>query len=361
MTYFKDYIECPEPYARRPLPNYEVKPLKQDHIAVCAMQMDTRPIDAGNPEPGVRANVEHLCEMVEGAMMWPTIAPKQLFCFPEFCLTGLDYAWTRKQWLRISIDLEGEELKCIGRTAKALGCHIALACHIREQDWPDHYFSASVIVGPQGTVIHKHWKAIRDPGRLEYATTVHDVLDEFVERYGWDAVWPVARTEIGNIATYVCSEGFQPETARVFAFKGAEILVRLIAAGGYNYSETPGIGDSRITMRAQCIENHCYGIYANSGSWAPQWISNAMGGSSMIIDPNGNVLKEATSAHETVVGEVIPIAAFRSRHSIPNLRKELYAPAYAQYEGKYPPNMFSEYLPEDAVDAIKYVRRKARW
>lgn len=59
-----------------------------------------------------------------------------------------------------------------------------------------HYFSASVIVGPQGTVIHKHWKAIRDPGRLEYATTVHDVLDEFVERYGWDAVWPVARTAL---------------------------------------------------------------------------------------------------------------------------------------------------------------------
>lgn len=361
MTYYKQYIECSEPYYKKPLPNYEVRPLKYDNIAACAMQMHTKPIDPGNPGKGVRANVEHLCEMAEGAMMWPTTAPKQLLCFPEFCLTGLDYAWTRKQWLRIAIELPGEEIERIGRTARELNCHIALACHTREKGWPDHYFSTSLIVGPQGKVIHNHWKAIRDPGRLEYATTVHDVLDEFVERYGWDAVWPVARTEIGNIATFVCSEGFQPETARAFAFKGAEILVRLIAAGGYIYSETPGIGDSRVTMRGYCMENHVYGIYANSGSWAPQWYGNAMGGSSMIIDPNGVILKQAESAQESVVGEIIPIASFRQRHSIPNIRKELYARVYAEYEGKYPPNMYSEYLPTDAVDAITYARKKARW
>ena len=42
-----------------------------------------------------------------------------------------------------------------------------------------------VLVGPDGAVIHNHWKAYGGfPGVLEYATTVHDVLDEFVERYG---------------------------------------------------------------------------------------------------------------------------------------------------------------------------------
>ena len=81
----------------------------------------------------------------------------------------------------------------------------------------------------------------------------------------------------------------------------------------------------------------------------------------MIIDPNGVILKQAESAQESVVGEIIPIASFRQRHSIPNIRKELYARVYAEYEGKYPPNMYSEYLPTDAVDAITYARKKARW
>ena len=33
----------------------------------------------------------------------------------------------------------------------------------------------------------------------------------------------------------------------------------------------------------------------------------------------------------------------------------------AEYEGKYPPNMYSEYLPKDPLDWNTYVRKKARW
>ena len=81
----------------------------------------------------------------------------------------------------------------------------------------------------------------------------------------------------------------------------------------------------------------------------------------MIIDSSGRILKEAESPHETVIADIIPIASFRQRHTIPALRKELYDRVYADYEGKYPPNMYSEYLPKDSVDAIVSARRKARW
>ncbi len=357
---FFDYQECPEPYYKKPLPNYEVVPLKYNDITVATIQMKTKTVDPKNPKPAVKENVDHLCHLADAAFMWPR-GPKHLLCFPEFCLTGWSFDWTREDYLRIAIELPGEETEIIGKKAKQLNCYMAVACHTKENDWPGHYSHTSFIVSPEGKVIHRHWKAHRDPGRGEWATTVHDVLDEFVERYGWDAVWPVARTDIGNIATFICSEGFQPETARAFAFKGAEILVRLISGGAYVYSEAPFAGDPRITMRSYSMENSVYGIYCCGGLWAQQLYENAMGGSSMIIDPNGRILKQSESPHETVISDIIPIAYFRQRHSIPFVRKELYDRVYAEHVGKYPPNMYSEYLPKDAMDANTYARRKARW
>ena len=138
------------------------------------------------------------------------------------------------------------------------------------------------------------------------------MLDEFVARYGWDAVWPVARTDIGNIAVYICSEGFQSETARSFAFKGAEILARPYSGSQGVRSEYTGytaiVGDPWLAMRVNCQEKNVYGILADSYS--------------MIIDDYGRVIKAAEPNKETILIDRIPIGLFRKRHSIPLLRKE---------------------------------------
>ena len=352
-----------EPYDKQPLPNYDVVPLRRNEIRVAAAQMTTKLVDPKNPKKGIKENVEHMLFLVDAVQSWP-IGRKDLVCFPEFSLQGYDLSWTREDWLRVAIDLPGEETELIGKKAKELNCYIEFGCHTKDKDWPGHYFNTSVIIGPSGSVIHKHWKAYCDPGAFEYATTVHDVLDEFVERYGWDMVWPVARTDIGNIATFVCSEGFQPETARAFAFKGGEILVRSINGGAYLYSEMgarldPG-GDPRITMQAYCMENNVYGVFVNNAT-CPSYRFYPGAGFSTIFDNKGRVLKVASTTDEAMIAEQIPIGSFRKGHSIPILRKELYERAYAEYVGKYPPNMYLEYLPKDTIDGINYARRKARW
>jgi predicted amidohydrolase len=360
-SYYKEYYECPEPYYKRPLPNYEVVPLRRNNISVAAIQMNIKVIDTRNPRKGIRENLDRLLNLVDAAFEWPP-GQKDLLCTPEFCLHGHDYRWTRKDSLNIAIELPGEETELIGKKAKEHNCYIEVACYTRETDWPNHYFNTSFIVGPEGNVIHKHWKATYDPGRQEFCTTVHDVLDEFVERYGWDAVWPVARTDIGNIATFVCSEGFAPEPARAVAFRGAEIIVRSINGASYVYSEFPGIGDPRITMRSQCMVNNVYGIFVNNGlALNPGWYENTGGGSTMIIDDAGRILKQVDAPNETIISEILPIAILRRHHSIPVLRKELFDRVYREYEGKYPPNMYSEYLPKDTVDGITFARKKARW
>lgn len=348
-----------EPYAKVPLPNYDAVPLRREIITVAAFQTKHTIVDPKNPRPGVKAKLDHVLSMID---MIQARGYLDLICFPEFVLQGSAISfWTREDFIRLAIDFPGEETERICQKAKQYNCYIEMAAYTIEKEWPGHFFNCSFIAGPNGEIIHKHWKAHWDPGLFEHSTSVHDVLDEFVERYGWEAVWPVARTDIGNIATLICSEGFQPETARAFAFKGAEILAYSISGGAI--LGVPRWGDARITFQASCINNDVYGIFVNNatGTTNQYALEDTGAGYSMIVDNLGRILKQATSQNETVVAEAIPIGLFRRNHTIPPLRQELYLPVYTEYKGKYPPNIYAEYLPKDNADALNYARKKARW
>jgi len=350
---------------RSPSAKYKVVPLKYENIGVAAIQMNPKAVDIKNPQKGIKENLEHLLFLCDATHAWVTYHIN-LVAFPEFTLTGFDTTWTREDWLKVAIMVPGPETELIGKKAKELGYYIEFASHTQDPDWPGHFFNTSVLVSPEGKVIHTHWKAYGGaPGfGPEYNTTIHDVLDEFVARYGWDAVWPVARTEIGNIATFICSEGFVPETARAFAFNGAEILVRSFGGGG-NISDSPRVGDHMVRMRSDCAASHVYGVYSGGGSgWkimGKDMVENAGGGGSMVIDPFGRVLKKAVDSREQIVAETIPIAAYRSRHQIPSIRTEIYAPVLEQHPGRFPPNMYSKYLPTDHEDARRWALKNARW
>ncbi len=335
-------------------PNYEVVPLRSNTIGVIACQMNPkRDIDVNNPKKARRENLDKMlfmCDMAKVRALQAAMGPPtaDLLVFPEFSITGYDGTWTRDDWQKVAIEVPGEETEILGKKAKELNCYIAFASHTKDpKDWPGHYFNTSMIIDPKGEVIHKHWKAYRVTGGSgEWATTAHDVLDKFVEMYGWDAVWPVARTDIGNLATYICSEGFAPETARTFAFKGAEILCRCIGGGGELNS-----GKYRLQFRADCSFSLVYGIYTNGGN-----------GGSMIVNPLGQVMNEILDNNERVVCARIPIAQYRSEHSRPHIRTEIYIPVMEQWPGQFPPNMYSDYgVPPDMADARRLCMEHARY
>ena len=151
-----------------------------------------------------------------------------------------------------------------------------------------------------------------------------------------------------------------PETARAFAMKGAEILVWPNAKRNSPYGTALGIGGEPI-LRAQCIANGCYGVFVNNGPVPGAVPADSGAGDSTIFDNLGRVLAKVNGADETIISTTIPISLFRKSHSIPVIRKELYDRVYADYIGKYPPNMYSEYLPKDPMDAVTYARKKALW
>mgnify|MGYP000893591392 FL=1 len=81
----------------------------------------------------------------------------------------------------------------------------------------------------------------------------------------------------------------------------------------------------------------------------------------MIVDPYGRVLNEANDSLEQIVHAIIPIKSFRSLHRTPSLRTELYVPVLEQHPGRFPPNLYSDYLPADLLDARQWALKHARW
>jgi len=347
------------------MPGYETVPLEYDEITVAAVQMNPMPVTLGNLADDRKRNLEHMLYLCDVAQQWP-IGRKQLLVFPEFTLTGFSERWTRDEWLKVAIMVPGPETEALAKKAREWNCYIAFGSHTQDREWPGHFFNSAILIGPKEGVIHVHWKAYGGfPGMgLEYSTCAHDVLDKYVAKYGWDAVWQVAKTPIGNIAVYICSEGFAPETARAFAFNGAEILCRCIGGAGEGLRH----GRYRTIFRADCAASMLYGVYSNGGSGETlEGVSfghpdvNYGGGGSMIVGPHGQILQEATDSREEIVSWQIPIALHRKTHTIPNIRTEIYAPVLTQHPGQFPPNIFADYLPKNADEAREWSLKHKRW
>ena len=170
-------------------------------------------------------------------------------------LTPAEYADT------MAADVPGWETDRLGEKAKQKGCFILGQLKTRHDKFPGRFFNTSFLIDPNGDVVWQHQKNI--VLHVEHSTTPHDVYDEWVAEYGdgLDTFFPVARTEIGNIAGSVGVEGAFPECYRAFAMNGAEILYR---------GSLPEPWVSReifeVQNRARAMDNTAYMIATNTGA-----------------------------------------------------------------------------------------------
>ena len=331
---------------------YETVPLEKDTVTVAVVQTRVQAVDANSPEKGLKDNLDHMLRAIDKVFHWNP--PSDIVQFHEFPITGFDI-WTRKECQRLSIEVPGEQTEAIGKKAKQYGCYIVFGSYVVDADWPGHVLSVTTIMGPDGKLADKHWKArnIKGvfPGIELYTTTIYDVLDEYIEMYGSDAVIPITRTPVGNIAT--SSVQREPELFRTFAMKGAEIMLRT-ASGGF----------SEIDVQACAMYNGFYTTMCNNAvsPGNPNFFEDAgaSSGGSMILGPRGEELAKARE-QETVISARIPLAQFRKRHRQPFVHKALYTPVLERYENAYAPNLFSEYQPTDLYDAKDYLKDKSSW
>lgn len=332
---------------------YARVPLAKDLVTVSAVQSRVRAVDGKNPAPGIRANLDHMLTLIDKSQFFG--GKKDLLCFHEFPLQGWN-PWDRQELERLSIEVPGPETEEIAAKAKQYACYIKFGAYVVDRDWPGHVLSVTSIIGPDGEIVARDWKArnIKGtfPGFELVTTTVYNVLDRYVEMYGADAVIPVHRTPIGNLAT--SSTQMEPELFRAMAMKGAEMILRT-ASGGFNP------GDMQMTS----AYNKVFTLIVNNAVSPenPGFLDDAFGGAggTAIYGPRGEVLAEADSKFEQQVIARVPIASFRARHQVPDVHKALYEPVFAQYQPRFAPNKFDEYLPTSLNDAKEYLDREDNW
>ena len=331
---------------------YKVVPLTKESLAVAVMQTRVRPIDPKNPEPGRRENLEHMLDLIDNVQNYgPT---KDLLQFHEFPLTGFRFEWNRADVLRAAIELPGPESETLAKKAKQYGCYIVFGSYVRDdRDWPNHILSITTMLGPDGSIVAKHWKArnimgVFTAGRqpIELMTsTIYNCLDRYTEMYGADEVIPVTRTPWGNFCT--SSVQREPELFRAMALKGGEIFLRT-ATGGFTPTDIQACAMYNGVYATICNNSISPG---NRGIW-----EDAGGGGSAVYDPRGEVMAKATSGAEQEVDATIPIGAYRARHRLPEFCWPMYAPVFAKYVNNYPPSQFTRQLPPTLQDAAKFLR-----
>ena len=339
---------------------YETVPLKQDFINVAAIQSRLLSIDTRDKARTLKRNMDRALRLIDLAQNSPEEwggerrwgSKVDLICMHEFPIQGFQ-PWTRKELTQIAFELPGPEVATIGERAKRYGCYIAFGCYAKLKDWPDHVINMSVLVGPDGDIVDMQWKARNILGlfgdQALIGTTVYDVLDRYVEMYGWDRTLPVARTDIGNIC--MTAVGAEPTLYTCLGLKGAEILV-LSVTGGSN-------AESAInTARANRLYTVGVGNAVSPDNIGFPEASGTEDGGTVIVDPRGSTLAKTDNHHEDIITARIPIADFRKTRRVQELPKALLLSVLQAYDPVFQPNAFAGALPATYKEAGELVRKR---
>lgn len=284
-------------------------------------------------------------------------APIKLIVFPEFFLTGTtSVADINKYKKDILINIPGNETEQLSKKAKEYNIFICGAALERVEHWDNVFFNCAFIIGPCGNVIHKYHK-LYPAIQWEMSASPHDVYDEYIKIFGKNksllqTFFPVVKTEIGNLGTFICMDGHFPELARCLTLNGAEVLLRPTAFPEPIVYEPNNWWE--IQNRARALENLAYVVAANTGVRKGGLDSheecygirprNFLPGDSMVVNYEGQIVGRTQYPGETICFGVIDLDGLRDRRresarNFPTLLRT--EPLHEAYKKSiYPPNLY---------------------
>ncbi len=263
---------------------------EQPRFKVAVVQMDS----GANKEDNLRAMAAYIDEAAA--------AGAKVICFPE----GAN---------QIAVPVEPFEFECVpGNTTnllaqKAYNYNVYIhGGSIHEHiEGDDRAYNTSIIVSPEDEVIACYRKlhifdvALSDGTTSEESTRILP---------GDDVV--VALTPLGRWGSTICYDLRFPELFRMMALLGAQVI--FVPA---NFTQATGQDHWEVLLRARAIENGCYIVAADQCGTKPEFVAY---GHSMIIDPWGNVLAEASQDKPEIIYADIDLARVQEvREQLPCL------------------------------------------
>ena len=214
----------------------------------------------------------------------------RLVVFPECALTG--YIFSNLQEAQpMAESIPGPSTDRIQKICKELDFLVLVGLIEKEGN---ECFNSAVLIGAEG-VIGKYRKI-----HLPFLG-----LDRFVNR--GDIPFKVYNTKLGKLGWVICYDQSFPETIRILAIKGAEIVALLT-----NWPE--GVeATSRYIVPARAVENRINYIAVNR-------VGRERGfrfiGESKIIDYSGKILSEASSDREEILCAEVDLEKAREKRQV---------------------------------------------
>lgn len=260
----------------------------------------------------------------------------RLVVLPEYWLTGFPMGESITEWgAKACLAMDDPIYESLGTIAQKQGIFLAGNAYELDPNFPDLYFQTCFVLDPSGDLVLRYRRI-----NSMYAPTPHDVWDKYLDIYGIEGIFPVAKTAIGNLAAVASDEILFPEVCRCLMLRGAEILL---------HPTSEVYGDARAPKEAakvsRAVENMMYVVSANTAGIANTPILEAsVDGGSKIIDYRGIVLAE-TGAGESMAAygdlDLDALRRYRRRATIKNLlsrqRLDAYTDVYQDFS-IYPAN-----------------------
>ena len=278
-------------------------------VTVAAAQLG--PIQKSEPRSSAVARMVRLLEQAHKRGV-------QFVVFPELALT----TFFPRHYLEDIVDADpwfeqtmpSNETAPLFDAAKryGIGFHLGYAEIAQEADETGvvrkRRFNTAILVGPEGDIYLKYRK-VHLPGHAEYLTKRK--VQHLEKRYFevGNLGFPVIRAPMGevdgiNMGMMICNDRRWPEAWRVLGLQSVELV-----ALGYN---TPSLNmeaggfeahhlrvfHSHLSIQAGCYQNACFAV-----ATAKAGIEDGaeLFGHSIIVNPQGEILAQATSWDDEVV------------------------------------------------------------
>lgn len=168
-------------------------------------------------------------------------------------------AW--EKYRELGETLEGPSLKRAGKLARELNVYLVFGFPELDEE---RVYNALVIFGPDGEIVNHYRKT--------------HILDERYNTEGSDL--SVVDTQLGRWGALICYDRQLPETARILAIKGAQLIL-VPSYGSYGDMNT-------AMMRTRAYENAVYLAFVHPKRC-------------LFIDPRGNIIAQDEGDEDQVV------------------------------------------------------------
>lgn len=225
-------------------------------------------------------NLEKTLKLIEAAAK----NGAQLICFPELQLNTFFPQYEGKDVVDYAMSINDEKIKKIREKCSEYKIIAIPNVYLKEDN---KYFDASLVIGMDGEI-------------LGTSKMVHIVsCDQFYEQDYYspsDTGFKVYDTPLGKIGVIICFDRHIPESFRVCALKGADLIIIPTA----NVKGEP-LEMFEWEIKIPAIQNNVFVVMCNR---VGKEGNMDFAGQSMVVDPSGDTIIKADDNEQIVYADI---------------------------------------------------------